>query len=276
MTRRFTVHSIVATLVVALTVLLPSTVSAASYPRVMASTGDSITRAFNTGFWPFTDNPAASWSTGTDSRVNSHYQRLRAARPSRELTAYNDARSGARMSDLNSQMGRAVSQGADYVTVLMGANDVCTSSEGSMTSVQGFRTQFTAAMNTVTTGRPRAKVYVVSIPDVHHLWEILHTNYWARLTWNTFDICQSMLANPDSFEQADVDRRARVKQRTVEFNTVLAQVCAQYAQCRFDGNAAFNTQFTSADVSTRDYFHPSIAGEAKLASVSWNAGYWGG
>jgi len=26
-----------------------------------------------------------------------------------------------------------------------------------------------------------------------------------------------------------------------------------------------------SDVSTRDYFHPSLAGQAKLASVTWAA-----
>ena len=30
----------------------------------------------------------------------------------------------------------------------------------------------------------------------------------------------------------------------------------------------------SYDISTRDYFHPSLAGQTKLASVSWAAGYW--
>lgn len=275
MTRRFTLSTLLATLVVAVSAILPAATTAATYPHVMAATGDSITRAFNTGFWPFTDNPAASWSTGTDSRVNSHYLRLRAAISSGKLTAYNDARSGAKMGDLNAQMTTAASQGAEYVTVLMGANDVCTSSEGSMTSVQTFRAQFTTAMNTITTSAPRARVFVVSIPDIHHLWEVLHTNYFARLTWNTFDVCQSMLANPNSFEQADVDRRARVKARNIAFNDVLKDVCARYTHCRFDGYTGFTTQFSAGDVSTRDYFHPSISGEAKLASVSWQAGYWG-
>ena len=275
MTRRLTIHTFLAALVVALTIVLPNPVSAATFPRVMASTGDSITRAFNTGFWPLTDNPAASWSTGTDSRVNSHYRRLLAISPSGKLTAYNDARSGAWMSDLNGQMASVVSQGADYVTVLMGANDVCTSSEGSMTSVQTFETQFTTAMTTVTSSLPRVKVYVVSIPNIYRLWDVLHSNYWARLTWNTFDICQSMLANPNSFDQADVARRNRVRDRNIAFNEVLARVCAQYTQCRFDQNVAFNTPFSASDVSTRDYFHPSIAGEAKLSAASWNYGYWG-
>lgn len=274
MTRRFTIRTVLATAVVALSALLPDAAAAVTYPRVMAATGDSMTRAFNTGFLPFTDNPAASWSTGTDGRVNSHYLRLRAVSPTGKLAAHNDARSGAKMADLNGQMTTAVSQGADYITVLMGANDVCTSSEGSMTSVQTFRTQFTTAMNTVTSQLPRARILVVSIPDIHHLWEVLHTNFLARVTWNTFAVCQSMLANPGSTVQADVDRRQRVKDRNVAFNNVLADVCAQYTQCRFDGFAAFTTQFTSSDVSTRDYFHPSISGEAKLASVTWQVSFW--
>jgi hypothetical protein len=48
-----------------------------------------------------------------------------------------------------------------------------------------------------------------------------------------------------------------------------------YAHCWFDGNAVFNTAFATSDVSTRDYFHPSPTGQAKLAAVMWSAGYWG-
>ena len=58
------------------------------------------------------------------------------------------------------------------------------------------------------------------------------------------------------------------------FNTVLHDVCALYVQCHFDGYAVFNTVFVASDVTTRDFFHPSISGQAKLALVSWAAGYW--
>jgi hypothetical protein len=118
-------------------------------------------------------------------------------------------------------------------------------------------------------------VSVSSIPNIYQLWSVLKGNSSARFVWSLFKVCQSMLANPTSTNQADVDRRARVLQREVDFNTVLAQVCAQYAQCRFDGNAVFNTAFVASDITTRDYFHPSLSGQQKLASVSWSAGYWG-
>jgi lysophospholipase L1-like esterase len=264
-----------AVLAVAVILLAPNVVSAQSLPRVMAATGDSITRAYNTGWFPYVDYPAASWSSGSETRVQSHRLRLQAL-SSGTVSAYNDARSGARMADLAGQMRAAVSQDAQYVTVLMGANDVCTTSEASMTTVATFTEQFTAAMETITTGTPNAVVYVVSIPNIYHLWEIYKDSWLARTVWTSARICQSMLANPGSTAQADVDRRARVSQRNQEFNAALEAVCEAYRQCHFDGYAVYNTMFTRSDVTTRDYFHPSVSGQAKLAEVTWQAGPYSG
>ena len=262
---------------IALVVLAGSSIGVAgqSLPNSMASTGDSITQAYNTGFLPFTDNPAGSWSTGTDSSVNSHYLRLFAVNPAISGRAYNDARSGARMVDLNGQMATVVGQHVDYVTVLMGGNDVCQPTAAQMTSVDDFRAQFTAAMTTVTTGSPAARVYVVSIPNVYQLWSTLKNNATARFVWSIFGICQSMLANPLSTSKRDVRRRELVLQREIKFNSVLEQVCGHYPQCRFDGNATFNYAFTAADVSTRDYFHPSLTGQHNLAAGTWAVGFFG-
>jgi lysophospholipase L1-like esterase len=243
------------------------------YPNSIASTGDSITRAFNTGLIPFTDATGNSWSTGSSSTVRSHYSRILAANPGIAGHSHNDAKTGARMIDLPGQATVAVSNGAEYVTILMGANDVCRSSEDAMTPVADFRAQFRNGLQTLSQGLPDARIYVVSIPDIYRLWALLKNNFWARATWSTAGICQSMLARPLSTAQADVERRQRVRQRNIDFNTELAQGCALYVHCRFDGNAVFNTAFTTSDVSTRDYFHPSLAGQTKLASVTWAAGY---
>jgi lysophospholipase L1-like esterase len=264
-----------AALAVVVILLAPTAASAQSIPKTIAATGDSITRAYNTGWFPYIDYPAASWSTGSDTRVQSHRSRLQAL-SSGTVLAYNDASSGAKMANLAAQMQAAVSQKAQYVTVLMGANDVCTSSEATMTTVATFTAQFSAAMDTITTGSPNAVVYVVSIPNVYHLWAIYKDSWLARSVWTSAGICQSMLANPGSTAQADVDRRARVSQRNQDFNAALEAICAAYRQCHFDRYAVYKTSFTRSDVTTRDYFHPSVAGQAKLAQVTWLAGPYSG
>lgn len=248
----------------------PAAAQAPAKPQSMAATGDSITRAFNLCFFPFTDCPAYSWSTGTNTTVNSHARRLKITG-----SAFNDAISGARMADLPGQMITVAGRNVEYVTVLMGGNDVCTDTEGDMTSPSAYETDFRTAMNTLSTDPSPPLVYVVSVPNVKMLWEVLHDNSTARSRWNSYNICQSLLANPLSMEQVDVDRRERVKQRNMELNQRLRAACAAYSFCRFDGEAAFGTPFEASDVSTRDYFHPSAAGQAKLADVSFAHGYWG-
>ena len=124
--------------------------------------------------------------------------------------------------------GPAAEPGVTATTVLIGGNDVCTDTVAQMTSVPDFRARFAAAMATITSQSPGTAVYVVSIPDVYKLWDLSDGNFWARFIWATAGICQSMLANPTSTQQADVARRAAVRQRNIEFNTQLAQVCALY------------------------------------------------
>lgn len=258
------------------TVLLsaaPGQAATTPAPNSMASMGDSITRGFNACGW-FSDCTSRSFSTGTDSSVKSQYLRILAVNPGISGHNYNDGKTGAKSADMYGQAGSAVSQGVEYVTMLIGANDVCTSSESTMTSVSTYRANVDSALNRLRSGLPNARVQVVSIPNIYQLWSVGKVSSSAVSTWSAFGICQSMLANATSTAQTDVDRRARVRQRNIDFNTQLAQACAAYgSNCVFDNNAVFNYPFALSQVSTWDYFHPNTAGQAVLASVSYANGF---
>lgn len=262
---------LVVVLAVAIASLAVSSAQAAAYPNSMDALGDSITRAFNTCSFPFIDCTENSWATGTKSSVDSYYLRLLALNPGISGHNFNDAVSGAKMVELNGQAEKAVSRRVELVGVLMGANDACTSSLSTMTSVATYQSQFEQAMNTLTNGLPTAQINIGSLPNVYRLWEIFHTNSSAVNTWNSLKICQSLLANPTSTAKADEERRVQVRQRVEEFDSVLQSVCAKYTQCKFDNGAGFKTVFNTNDVSTRDYFHPSVEGQALIASVAWQA-----
>ena len=240
-------------------------------PSSIAGIGDSITRATDVCCW-YGDHPAQSWSTGGGSfdGIRSHYERIRALNPSIQGRNYNDARAGARMRDGQGQAQTAVTQGARYVTILLGANDVCTSSPATMTSVDDFRAQFVATMNVLAAGLPAGShVFVSSIPNVYRLWELFRNNAVAQFVWSVAQIWQAMLS-PTNTEQ---DRQA-VLAREQAFNDVLAAVCSQYTICRFDDYAVFNYVFSASQVSVLDYFHPSRTGQAALASMTWQRSWW--
>jgi lysophospholipase L1-like esterase len=244
------------------------TAAAAPLPGRMAAIGDSITQAFDVCCW-YGNHPANSWSTGGASGdgITSHYERIRAGDPS--VVAYNDAVSGARMADGPGQAAKAVSQGAQYVTILIGANDLCTSSTSTMTSVDTFRSQFRQTLATLNSTAARPMIFVASIPNVYHLYQLFRYDLTARTVWAAAGICQSLLSLSNTSTQ-----RAAVQTRNVEFNTVLAQECGAYATCRFDRNAVYNYAFSSSQVSHLDYFHPSLSGQAALASITWGASWW--
>jgi lysophospholipase L1-like esterase len=258
--------ALVATLIVA-----PAASASPPLPGSIASIGDSITRAADVCCW-YGDHPAQSWSTGGGAfdGISSHYERIRALKPGIYGHNYNDARSGARMRDAVGQAEAASAQNARYITILMGANDACTSSVATMTSVSEFHAEFAAAMSTLAAGLPPGShVFVSSIPNIYRLWQLFHDNLTAQLVWSVAGICQSMLS-PNNTE---ADRQA-VLAREKAFNQVLANVCSQYIMCRFDNYAVFNYQFSAGQVSKLDYFHPSLAGQAALASVTWAQSWW--
>lgn len=235
----------------------------AGYPSSMAATGDSISQAANsTGLG---DNPTNSWSTGDNSAVQSHYRRLLGLNPAISGQNFNDSVSGSVMAGLNSQLSTAAGQGVEYVSVLMGANDICNVGNlNAVTPLATFTSQFRTALTTFSLGDSDARIFVSSIPDLQKLWEVLHTNPTAQGVWDNYNICPLMLSSSGSAQQ-----RAAVEQILVGYNAALGNVCVEFVHCRFDSNTTFNTAIAPSDASSLDYYHPSLAGQTKLAAGTW-------
>lgn len=246
--------------------------STTGLPSKMAALGDSITRAYNVDSNNWIEHPEHSFATGYDSGdiVSSHYERILKKNKQIGGNNFNDAVSGAEMADIAAQADRAIAQGAQYVMIEIGGNDICAGDLAGVTPVETFRAQFRAAADKLKAGLPNAKVYVMSVPDVYLLWKLYDGHWQAEWTWDAFDICQAMLSN----SRTETERQS-LRGINVQYNEVLAQETAAYG-FHWDNNAVFNTQFLREDVSQVDFFHPSMKGQAKLASVSWAAGPYAG
>jgi lysophospholipase L1-like esterase len=295
-------------------------------PTTMAALGDSITQSTGTGELS-KENPKNSWATGWE--VDSVRARLGIT----TANAQNLSANGARMGDADTQVntgrdGSALKPTTQYVTIELGGNDLCRDSVADMTSVTTYRNQLREALAAVRAKAPQALVFVMSVPDIYNLWYIRgaprNDTYHpepesdqanglngARFYWGqSFFPCQSLLSNPDSYAQADRDRRAAVRQRTLDYNAALQAECGQWLRCRFDGNRLFDMTsnrvspphgpllphdrwaFTDGDISRNtgvgvglcpvqgvfaggcgDHFHPSKAGQVKLADAAMASSY---
>jgi lysophospholipase L1-like esterase len=171
------------------------------------------------------------------------------------------------MAALDGQLASAAGQQVDYVTVLMGANDVCTSSVSTMTPTDLFTSRFDTALKDFTAARPGARIFVSSIPNIYQLWSVLHTSGSARFAWAIYGVCKSMLSS----NATEAQRQLVLAQEKAD-NAAMATVCGRYPACTWDGGATFGVRFTASQVSTVDYFHPNVSGQALLASTAWAAG----
>ncbi len=128
---------------------------------------------------------------------------------------------------------------------------------------------------------------------------------WARTYVNLSVIpCLALLENPASVSEADMNRRFEVRARNMAFNEVIIEECEKVLRCRHDGGATFDLssnrgpdgeylprsewRFVDEDISRNtgslcpvsgafapgcgDHFHPSLAGQAKLAEGAWLLG----
>jgi hypothetical protein len=132
-----------------------------------------------------------------------------------------------------------------------------------MTSAQDFGNRYREAADALPAG---AHVYAVSVPDVTQLYTAMQSNETARALWKAFHVCPSALG-----EGATATDRDAVRDRVRAYNAEIAHE-ADARGWRTDGGAVFEQAYDAALVSEVDAFHPSLAGQARLAQVAWDAG----
>jgi lysophospholipase L1-like esterase len=237
------------------------------FPSSMVALGDSVTAGYGSCFAP-TACPRNSWSTGDGTQVYSHYRRILAKNPAIKNHQRNVASPGATVGALPGQAVSASNKVADYVTILIGANDACL---GGMTPVSDFRSAVDEALATLKNAMPKARVLMVSIPNVYRVWELGHTNKVAVALWKT-GICPNLLKNATSMASADIARRQAFRDRITAYNGQLKAACAVYgSRCRFDNIATF--AFDLNMLSAIDFFHPNASGQSALARETYPSSF---
>lgn len=196
--------------------------------------------------------------------MRSHYARIEARNAAITGHQRNAAVPGSKMAALASQVASGTTGGfaPEYVTVMLGAGDICFG----FTSVDTFRAGFVAGLDALAAASPSARVVVASVWN----FESLRRAVLTRDPSASWPLCGDVLNKDAPVSEA-------VMTRIAEYNAVLASECpsATHPSCRFDRNALFDHRWVSDEVSTVDNLHPSVVGQAMLSRVLWDAGFWG-
>ena len=237
----------------------------AGTPLVMGAMGDSITRAMDSGLPG--DQPRHSWSTGDGARrpVESHYYRLEDA--GFDVTAINQARSGGKAVEIPGQARALAAQHPDYVTLLIGANDLCSWTDDHAAALAAFARDVDTGVAALVAANPAVKVLIAPVPDMVYLAH-LGAAHSCQGTWSRFKICPRLLGRGVSDLQ-----QQRFGEQLRDVNDALRSIAEAYpANARF-AEAVATAQFEWQHVSHIDCFHPSVEGQSVLAGLAWQDGW---
>jgi lysophospholipase L1-like esterase len=254
---------------------------------MLAAIGDSYSQAYDISpdLIHHRDNVRFSWVLGyaRGDGIFSLKERFEAlgAHP----VAVDAATSGRKMADAERQASvvveaaRGLPVGATvYVTFELGANDLC---DEPKTDPAVFESQLRRAIAVLRDGLPAgSRILMLSVPDYSHFHAMTQDNPVTRAFFATLHPrrCAPFLgaSSPTPLNQARAILRA--------YDVSLVEACAEIEStdgatgrlhCTSSLTGLAERDFTVADLSAYDYFHPAYSGQAKMAEAAWRVGDWG-
>lgn len=231
----------------------------------MIAIGDSISRGFNSyNFWR--DAPSHSWSTGdaTIYGFTSHFQKLQYILPNHDVVAINLAETGADVNIVDRYIPIAVREKPDYVTYMVGSNDVCGWYEDDPEVLRNYEIKVRSHLNQLTAARDDVRIVMVAIPDLYQVWTVAQEYTACRVIWDYSGLCAPMLATSRTPEQ-----RQAFRGRWLAANRILKEIAEEFPfNIRYIGSLA-EYPFGPEHISSYDCFHPSVRGESLLAELTW-------
>jgi lysophospholipase L1-like esterase len=283
---------------------------ASEVPQTMVAIGDSLSTGMlsahsRRGIWfplrhftvmrdslqmLFTFNKEAfekrslSWSTGT--QINSHYRHLKSLNP--QFEAANLAISSSRILDVWEQQIPSLKEWArrnaradapDYITLFVGANDLCGDTYAETTTAWEFERYLGLILNEVLEGSRRSKILLLPIPRL----DLLVTNAKdafvlpaPKMTrcqdmWNMIPLCKTV-----------TDATTPAKQRElfdkIQSYNVAMKRQAEALRGKFGDRVRVAWgeahRLPHPDHLAVDCFHPNKKAQASIAETSWKTTWW--
>jgi lysophospholipase L1-like esterase len=217
--------------------------------------------------------------------VSSLLERFRALGATPQVV--DAATSGMRMKDAVRQANKVVSAAKKlkagqtaYVTFELGTNDLCASPEP-LTSASAFQTQLQNALAILRAGLPTgSRILILAVPNMPHFHDITQANPAAHAVLARTSIqsgCPPYLGNSNFMPFAVAD--GFLDQYNEALNSAcneieVAEGAADRLHCTFNAGLLSESDFVIGDLSTYDYFHPSLSGQARMAADAWAADIW--
>ena len=283
-------------------------------PQSMASIGDSITagavanmsiKSLNNPFAVFQilfgltrlglgagngsfDINRYSWSTGINFKKDliTHAERLKFLNGPRKFKVFNASVSGSTSHDMYQQATEVIKwsqnklkkAAPDFMTILVGGNDVCRRSIDQITSPDVFEREVSKSLELIKYHSPSTKILISTIPDVTLLKKLENARVMfagplrtCKQVWDKHKFCMTV-SHIDDEEEKQI-----VREKLDELNARLVKIANSYER-RFPNTIklssdVYDAQFEAKHMAT-DCFHPNVRGHNLLSKLTWEESWW--
>jgi lysophospholipase L1-like esterase len=234
-------------------------------PYVMGVLGDSISAGFNAQ--KVGDNREFSWSGGQspNHEVQSHAIRLQQVLPDRQVVVYNQAFVGAQSTNLERETSRLLKVKPDYVTLAIGANDVCNWPSEYENHLQKYQQNVESSISRIIRRNPKVKIVLASIPSIPLMWELGVKVPGCQQKWDAIQACKPLLDADLSDEQ-----RQSFVMRYNHLNQTIESISEKYPQNVRYAGILKDIKFDVSMISQLDCFHPNIKGHQYISELSFD------
>ena len=257
--------------------------TAPALPSLLAAIGDSYSQAYSVSPQYRYDHPEFSWVVGASKSDGflSLLERFQALGASPAVV--DAATSGRKMSDAPRQAALVVAAARKlaagqtaYVTFELGTNDLC---DVPMTGPVAFQQQLSSALTTLRAGLPAgSRVLMLAVPDFPHFHDMTQADPKTRaaLLIPRSSNCPPYLGTDarTAFVSSDYYLSRYDEILKADCDEMNAGAGTPPITCTYDAALLAESDFVSTDLSTFDYFHPSLTGQAKMADAAWQVDVW--
>ena len=236
----------------------------------ISSLGDSITTATNSTLL-FTDDFSKSWSVGNSLALpGSHYQRILELARLKNIPVrpFMYARSGGKILSNNATSlrvqaellaSRLDTQDLNYVTLLMGGNDVCQESLPASDFKSRVRSRLEEALDRI--GPKADLILLASLPDLNAVLDPVNCS--MSPTFREF-VLNTLCPNSQSLNEVELAKAV------TDINEAMEEAAASSPyNVVFDNKAVYNSPVSGDLISNFDCFHPSVQGHQSFSSTLW-------
>ncbi len=228
-----------------------------------------------------------SWATGSGANdiVLSHYERLKTAEP--DLVKFNFAVSGAESSDLSDQLKHLLDQEEktgrpiEYVTIFVGANDLGSAAADGITPPLEFVGNIESVARQLLERSPERFLLFVGLPQIHQIFEKSEKlEAYKVLGWdiNCGDMRRKVYGNMTVFQPDEQASYEQTKSIFAAYEKGIAalpeRLSLEFPKAQLKAVTGYKNPLGVAKSLSIDCFHPSEWGQAALAEMTWNGGFW--